>query len=207
MTTVFLMRHGMTVGGEEKRYKGHIDVPLSDEGIKGVIQMAEYLKSKVLSSEILNKKPVKIYSSDLVRAQKTAQLIGEKLLGEPETISEFRERHFGNWEGMTFEEIAKEYPGDFKAWAQNPLEFSPLGGESTISVSNRAMPVFYKLLSRDVNSLIVIVAHGGINRVMLCNILNTSLENIFKIEQDFACLNEIEFYNETPVIKTLNYTV
>ncbi len=53
-------------------------------------------------------------------------------------------------------------------------------------------------------SQIFVVTHGGINRVFLCSLLGVSLKNIFRIEQDFASLNIVEFYNSPKVIKFMN---
>jgi len=51
---------------------------------------------------------------------------------------------------------------------------------------------------------VAIVAHGGVNRIVLCHILGIPLENIFRIEQDYAALNIVEFWEKYPVMKLLN---
>ena len=56
------------------------------------------------------------------------------------------------------------------------------------------------------HSAAAIVAHGGVNRVILCNIMGLPLEHIFRIEQDNAAVNIIEFWEAYPVIKLLNYS-
>ena len=54
---------------------------------------------------------------------------------------------------------------------------------------------------------VVIVSHGGINRIILCHLLEIPFENIFRIEQDYGALNIVEFYDKYPVVKLLNYIV
>ncbi|MBI5676312.1 MAG: histidine phosphatase family protein [Nitrospirae bacterium] len=219
VTKIYLIRHGETEGAETKRYKGHMDVPLSANGIEQIKRVAGYLAE----AESLNA----LYCSDLSRAIKSAEIIAEPYGLKPVILPGLRERNFGLWEGMSFDEIKAKWPDAFNAWANNPLEFSPMNGESTIEVRDRAIKAFEKILSQRIEhipptqpspsrgegkgeggiSTIAIVSHGGINRVILCHLLGIPLENIFRIEQDFAALNLIEFHDGYPVTRFINYTI
>lgn len=201
-TTVYLYRHGETVGAHEKRYKGQMEVPLSKKGELEFEKNGLFLKEKLAETPLS-----KIYCSDLGRAVKSAEFLGAPFNLMPEVTSGFRERHFGSWEGMSFDEIRAESPEHFDAWAKDPEKFSPPGGESTIDASRRVMPRFYRLVKEHLNEHIAIVAHGGVNRVILCELVGIPLKNIFHIEQDFACLNKIVFYDDFPVLKNMNYTL
>ena len=107
---------------------------------------------------------------------------------------------------MTFDEIKQKWPDAFKAWAANPLEFSPMGGENTMALKARALKAFIEIVAANNGKNIAIVAHGGINRILLCELLGIPLENIFRIEQDFAALNVIALW-DYPVVKHINYVV
>lgn len=198
--TLYLLRHGETEG-PKRVYKGHIDVPLSKEGVKQVEKVAEILRLFVGKRE-LNRRI--ILSSPLGRAVKTAEILGKALNTEFKTMEILKERGFGKWEGMALDQIVSFYPEEFERWRQNPAKFSPPEGESTIDVSKRAKKAIEQILLEYKGYEVFITAHGGINRVILCNLLNIPLENIFKIEQDFACVNIIDFYDSYPVIKLLN---
>ncbi|MCG6553436.1 MAG: histidine phosphatase family protein [Candidatus Magnetominusculus sp. LBB02] len=200
-TRVYLIRHGITVDAHEKRYKGHIDVPLSDEGIRQAGHTAGFIKN-------LNWQPSlsRIFCSGLSRAITTAETVGRPFGITPEPLSGLCERHFGQWEGMTFDEIKAAFPEEFANWAGDPLNFSPVGGESTADVSLRVMPVFYDIVSGSSEKTIAVVAHGGVNRIILCDILGIPLSNIFRVEQDFACLNIIDFYDGVSVVKLMNWS-
>ncbi len=201
LTKLYLIRHGETEGAEARRYKGHIDVPLSDNGIMQVKAMSGYVAQN-------GGKGIKaVYTSDLGRAVKSAEIIAEPLGLQPVVVEGLKERNFGLWEGMSFDEIADQYPDEFQAWADNPLEFSPMKGESTIEVRERALETFNLLVNKHRGEDIAIVAHGGINRVIICELLGIPLENIFRIEQDFAAMNLIEFYDGYPIAKLINFTV
>lgn len=200
-TTLYLIRHGETKGSEERRYKGTIDVPLSENGKRQIMNSAEFIERTLNSA---GARMNAVYSSNLVRASKSAEIIAEHLGLSPKLDADLRERDFGLWEGMSFEEIDEQFPDDFRAWAKNPLRFSPMGGESTLEVKERVMGALKRILDRHAGETVAVVGHGGVNRVALCHFMGMPLENIFRIEQEFACVNIVEFYDGYPVVKLLN---
>lgn len=253
VTTLYLIRHGETEGSETKRYKGSIDVPLSEKGLKQMKDVAIFLKEHLKQSSAskhlsylrdihsntnteeqkrrsakttplysspcqgedrrgkTSKFPncqasrlVAVYTSNLSRAIKSAEAVAEPFGLKPIIIPELRERNFGIWEGMSFTEIKEKYPAEFEAWASNPLRYSPIGGENTSEVRERAIKALDAILSRHKNEHIAIISHGGINRIILCHVLGITLENIFRIEQDYAAVNIIEFWDKYPVVKLIN---
>ena len=203
-TKIYLIRHGETEGADARRYKGHIDVPLSENGIEQVRRLSDYIRTNVGARRAVPLQAV--YCSGLSRAVKSAEIIAEPFGLKPIVVEDFKERGFGVWEGMSFDEIQEKYPDAFSAWAENPLKFSPMEGESTLDVKERALKVFDEIIGKHNGENIAIVAHGGVNRVILCELLGIPLENIFRIEQDFAALNVIELW-DYPVVKHLNYIV
>ncbi len=200
VTKIRLIRHGETEDADSGRYKGHIDAPLSERGIGQIKRLADYIARN--GPDKLNA----VYSSNLGRAVKSAGIIAGPYGIEPVIVEGLKERDFGAWEGMTFDEIKERYPGAFNAWAADPLKFSPVEGESTLDFSSRAMEAFNGIVSEHEGESIAVVAHGGINRVILCSLLGIPLENIFRIEQDFAALNIIEIW-DYPVVKLINFVV
>jgi len=196
ITTLYLIRHGETEGGEVRRYKGSIDVPLSANGIDQMRRVSQ----RIAADTILKA----LYSSDLVRAKKSAEIIGEPHGLRAEVIPGLRERSFGIWEGMSFDEIREKHPLEFEAWAGNPLEFSPMGGETTLEVSARCMEALNSLLNDHRGEPIAVVSHGGIIRIILCHMLGMPLGNIFRIDQDYGALNVIEISDHYPVVRMIN---
>ena len=209
-TTIYLIRHGETVDADSRRYKGHIDVPLSENGIKQLERLAEYLSQNINTTPPIP--PLDkggqggvsaVYCSGLSRALKSAEIIAKPFGLKPNIVDDLKERSFGVWEGMTFDEIKEKWPDAFKAWAENPLKFSPIEGENTLEVKERAMKAFNELMNNHKDEEIAIVSHGGITRIILCEMLGMPLENIFRIEQDFAALNIIEMW-DYPAVKLIN---
>ena len=231
VTTLYLIRHGATEGSELKRYSGSRDVPLSEKGIEQVkkasLLIMEHLASSPSSMNAGYLRDIHgssddsaeansglqnfrtsglraVYCSDLTRAVRSAEIIAEPHGLIPIQLPALRERSFGIWEGMTFSEIKEKYPVEFESWAGNPLEYSPMGGESTIMVKERVIPELDGIVKNHGDEEVAIVAHGGINRIVLCHILGIPLENIFRIEQDYAAVNIIEFWDRYPVVKLIN---
>jgi broad specificity phosphatase PhoE len=235
VTTLFLIRHGETEGGEVKRYKGSIDVPLSERGVRQIEKSADFVAERLkISAGERERSYLKdihttvkvshhpsslcqgaddgltadrlktVYTSDLSRAVKSGEIIGASHGLIPVKMPELRERNFGIWEGMSFTEIREQYPEEFDAWAGNPLKYSPVRGESTLEMKERVIGALDRILSTHGGETIAIVAHGGVNRLILCHVIGIPLENIFRIEQDYAAVNIVEFWDSYPVVKLIN---
>ncbi|GAB4486380.1 MAG: histidine phosphatase family protein [Thermodesulfovibrionales bacterium] len=226
VTTLFLIRHGATEGSETRSYKGSIDVPLSGKGIEQVRRTAAFLDSYVRTAVPEQRKSylrdihasggdavpadeapalTAVYCSDLSRSKKSAEIVAAPHgLGAIE-MKELRERSFGRWEGMSFLEIRERFPEEFGNWSRDPLFYSPPGGESTLAVRDRVMKGLEQILAMHQGECFAIVAHGGVNRIILCEVLGMPLDNIFRIEQDHAALNVIEFWDRHPVVRQMNY--
>ncbi len=231
VTTLYLIRHGETIGSEVKRYKGSIDVPLSERGVAQMEEASAFIANNLRLSGMTKYKSYlndihasfphmpdckdatlsAIYCSNLSRAMRSAEIIAGPHGLQPMVVPEFRERNFGIWEGMTFNEIKDRYPAEFEAWSSDPVKYSPVGGESTSEVCDRTIRALDSILSKHVAESpdgkssdkqgpadsIAVVAHGGVNRVILCHLMGVPLENIFRIEQDHAAINIIEFWPST----------
>ncbi len=238
VTTLYLIRHGETIGSEIKRYKGSIDVPLSETGIAQMKETSAFIANHLRLSAMTKYKSYlndihasfphmpddkeamlsAVYCSNLSRAVRSAEIVAGPYGLQPLIVPEFRERNFGVWEGKTFNEIRDQYPSEFEAWVSDPVKYSPVNGESTSVVYDRAIRALAGIMSKHAGESddrkasdnegladsIAIVAHGGVNRIILCHLMGVPLENIFRIEQDTAAINIIEFWGRYPVIKLLN---
>jgi alpha-ribazole phosphatase len=204
VTTLYLVRHGSIDSGGTKRYYGSMDVPLLEEGV-GQMKGARGLIKRYLADVASAKQQLTaVYCSDLQRAIRSAEIIAELNGLVPIQVPTLRERSFGIWEGMTFNEIKEKYPLEFDAWAGNPVKYNPIGGESTLDVELRVTRAVDNIVASHPGGDIAVVAHGGVNRIILCDIMGIPLENIFRIEQDYAAVNIIEFWEKYPVVKLLN---
>lgn len=193
--TIYLIRHGEINTSGKKTYIGITDVPLSDNGI---------FQAKKLKEFFLDKQIDKIYSSDLKRSVKTAAIIVEDRNLSVIQLNELREINMGEWEGKTFSEIRRNDEHIFNYRMENLEDFKPKNGESFRECGKRAVNIFNKITEDDAHN-IVIVAHAGVNRVILAAILGIPLKNIFKFQQNYACVNRISLEESKCKIEYLNY--
>lgn len=195
-TRLYLCRHGEVNGDGKRRYNGHRDVDITPTGVRQMERLRERLKDASLTT---------IYSSDLIRTVKGAEIIGEHH-GVPKVKRpEFKERGVGLWEGMSFEDIERTYPQDWNAWLNDVVHFIPPGGESVEAVADRVLPALYEELEKNMGGEIVLLGHGGVNRIILSDAMKLDMKNIFRIEQAYGALNIIDYYDDgMSVVKLLN---
>lgn len=196
-TTLYLVRHGELVTSKEWRYVGQMDVKLNETGK----EQFEKLSSRLLSEQIY-----RIYSSDLNRTMDSAEIIGHRLGIINESISEFREIDLGVWEGLTLEEIEERFPEVLIKRSEDIKNFRVINGESFSDVNKRVIPKLKNIIEINSGKRILVVAHGGVNRIIIADALGLSINNIPALEQNYACLNIIDYYKSGPVVRLMNET-
>ena len=147
MTRLWWVRHGPT---HEKAFVGWRDVPadLSDQAL--IDRVAAYLPADAL-----------VVSSDLIRASATADAIGktrERLPDDPA----LREFDFGAWDGLHFDQVAKQDPDLSRNFWENPGDLAPPGGESWNAVAARVGAAVDRICADNPVSDLILVAHIGV---------------------------------------------
>ncbi|MHB8072703.1 alpha-ribazole phosphatase [Desulfosporosinus fructosivorans] len=193
--TIYLVRHGhLQTVDDLRRYIGHSDIPLNEVGIL----QAYKLQKKIVQAGIQS-----VYCSDLSRSTQTAEIIvGDKKVP---IISrhELREINMGEWEGCSFSDIANRFPNEFKRRGEDIENYCVRGGESFADCRRRVLAVFQEIMET-AHGDILVVAHAGVNRLLLCHVLGLPLANIFRLYQDYGCLNIIHHDQAGYRVKLLN---
>lgn len=182
-TVVYLVRHGAVVGAETRRFIGHLDVPLSPHGEHQVAAVARRLAAVPL---------VAVYSSDLVRTRRSADLVAAPHGLRPIALAGLREFAMGQWEGLTAEEIRALAPDAFAAWMADVGRFQFPGGENLDQVATRSWAAFEDIVAAHEGQRVAIVAHGGSLRTILCRALGMGLDRLLALGQDYAGLSMLE---------------
>ena len=194
-TRLYLVRHGQVVNHAVGVYNGHNDIELSELGIKQMEMVAARLKDKNLSA---------VYCSDLIRSRIGGELVAREHGHDPHPDPSLRELHFGRWAGLTFMEIEENYPGVMAARSRDLIHFRPPEGESVGDLQGRVLPTVSSIIEQHHGGRVALVVHGGVNRVILADALRIDVTNFYSIDQEYGCLNIIDYYRDLAVIKLVN---
>ena len=195
-TRLHLLRHGQVEGFDQKRYNGQGDVPLTDLG---------RLQSAAFAGRFQHLQITAIYSSDLRRCRLAADQIALLQAVRPVYREELRELHAGDWEGQAWQQLQRDFPELWQARLDDIVNVAPPAGESVVQMASRVRPVIRQIVAAHPGGEIVIVAHGGVNRVILLDAIGAPLESLFHIEQDYGCHNIIDYFTDSiAVVKKLN---
>jgi len=168
---------------------------LSDKGLR----QAERLRQRLATFRI-----DAIYSSDLQRAVATARVIASQHKVEVMTTRELQEMDFGELEGMDFKEVQQHYPQmDVRRLGRNPEKNLPQG-ESLSQLAARATQFLTTLEKHSPEETVLIVAHSGPIRTILCLLLGISLEHWWQIRVDPASLTIVDTLPQGTVLSLLN---
>src|SRR5262249_5636844 len=145
-----------------------------------------------------------IYSSPRKRALESAAIAGEILGLKPQIVEELSEIDFGDFEGRPYQEIERLYPEEYRMWMEQPTKMTFPGGESFADLARRVLKFMSALPGKHAKQTVLIVAHGGVNRIILANALGLSSEMIFRIDQEYAGLSLIDYFSQQPVLRFIN---
>lgn len=160
---IFLIRHG-----RQNSPLCNVNVPLSEEGRRQAELLGERLKNEHVDA---------VWSSDLIRAVETADIINEVLNVPREIREELREISFGDMEGLSDEIIADRFEDFLRGRAKMERDMSYPGGESAADVVARAVPVIEEISSRDYDT-VAVVTHGGVIRSLMAHYLGMDLARV-----------------------------
>ncbi|MCG9968159.1 alpha-ribazole phosphatase [Pelotomaculum terephthalicicum JT] len=193
---IYFVRHGETSWNALLKVQGHSDVFLSDRGRE---------QAEMLAQRLANEKIHCFYSSDLARAYETARIVARPHELEVIATPALRELNFGVWEGMTAKEIEEVYPGQIESWWTNPLDTRILQGEKLSEMTERCVHEVKNIINKHDNETVLVVAHGGAIRSIICSVLGINLNEQWRLHLDNACLNLVDFPRwERGILKLFN---
>lgn len=184
-TRIFLIRHGATTLTAEDRFAGATDVPLSDTGREQVRRLAERLSDDGITA---------VYASPLGRTVETARILAEPHGLEVQTRDGLREISHGRWEQMTRHDVERQFPEEAASWEEDPYTFAPMGGESGLAVTARALPVLMEIVRSHPGANVAVVSHKATIRLLLSSLLGFDPRRYRdNLDQSPAALNVVDF--------------
>ena len=175
MTTIFLIRHGEVAGnsGAIRTFAGARDLELTSRGILQAQAVANRMKGEKLDA---------VFASTLQRAYKTADKIAVEYNLSATRISGWNEVNYGDWEGLSEDEISRNHADLWRARVEDPWNVAPPGGESYQMLWARLDPVWNALLEQNSGKTVAVVGHNGSLRVLLCQLLGAPPANARRLQ-------------------------
>lgn len=190
MKELYLLRHGYT--GLKGRYIGSTDVSLSKSGMEQARKTGEVLQEKGVT---------KIVCSPMLRCRQTMEQVALPCTRQFDEL--LREIDFGRWEGKEFSEIVQIDKELVDSWVTEPETFSFPGGESLAAFNNRVAE-FKSQLEAMAEDTILVIAHGGIIRHLLCSLLGLKADKYLLFDVQPGCFCSIRLFAEGGVLTGFN---
>jgi broad specificity phosphatase PhoE len=196
VTRLVLIRHAEPEASVRGRVYGALDVGLSERGLRDAEKLASTVRGLDLDA---------VYASPLRRAIETATPLARERGLELTLHEGLREVDFGELEGRTYEEIGEDHADLFRVWATSPSAIRFPGGEDYVGLKARVLTAVEEIRERTTSA--AIVAHGGVNRVVLADALDLPDDAIFRLDQPYCALSVIDWIDGSPLVRAVNASV
>jgi broad specificity phosphatase PhoE len=193
MSFFYLVRHGETEWNREEVFRGRMDVPLNDRGC----QQAEAAGRRLAGTRL-----AAVCTSPLSRARETAEVIARACGLEVCVDEAFVDMDFGDWQGLRLTEVEKRFPELYQTWRIAPAEARIPGAESLVEVKKRAVAAITALACRFGKDTLCVVSHRVVSKLVMAWALGLDEAAFWRIRQDTACLNVLEYDGRAPASPT-----
>lgn len=190
-TKVIMVRHGETEWNVLCKFLGSVDLPLNEKGRRQAGYAKEALKDEKIDV---------IYSSPMLRAYQTGEIIrGDRPL---EIIKEdgLREISCGKWEGLNGKEVEEKFPGQIYLWGNKPEECRIEEGDTFREVSDRMIEAFWKIVNENRGKTILITAHMICLTLLMIHFGGKEINDLWDVKPiSNAALNIVEVSEDNNV--------
>jgi broad specificity phosphatase PhoE len=183
-TRVLLIRHGETEWNRERRCQGFTDVPLSETGLDQAERLSRALAREPLAA---------VFSTDQIRAKKTAEIIARPHQLSVQVDARLRELNQGVLEGQNMEGLLAHHAELLKAWMADPAHTRMPRGESMLEIQARGWAAIREIVDRHPEQTVAVVAHNLLNVAVICRALELDLNHFRRLKQHSSAVNELEF--------------
>jgi alpha-ribazole phosphatase/probable phosphoglycerate mutase len=167
---LFMIRHGEIPSNVKKIYAGRSAERLTQRGVHQAVQVSEKLQDYKIDA---------LYASPIQRALQTAQIIAAETGVNLQVDDSFRELEMGPWEGMSEDNVARDYPDEWRVWNTRPAELNLPGRETLNQLLERVLAGGRSIYKDNSGGNVAIVTHVAIIRVLLLWYQKKSL-NLYK---------------------------
>lgn len=194
MANIYLVRHGESVANTKGIYQGQTyNTPLSVMGKKQVTALAGYFENIEIA---------KILASPLIRTRQTAKKVADVKQLEIIESREIIETNHGEWEGLEKKVILEKWPVLYQLWLDKPSKVKFPKGETFVETRTRVITWWGNIIKGDDN--VLIVTHDNIIRIILSEVMNEHLDNIWKFKLHPAAVTTVEVTDGVQKLLKLN---
>jgi alpha-ribazole phosphatase/probable phosphoglycerate mutase len=112
---------------------------------------------------------------------------------------------FGEWEGLALTEIAKQFSAELAKRQSDIQNYRAPGAKENIrELADRVLGCVGNIRQKHAGQNILLVGHGGVNRVILCDALGLDLNRVYHLHQDYGCLNIIDYFPDYTLVRLVN---
>lgn len=199
MTSIYIVRHCEALGNAARLFQGHTDLDISETGIKQL----EFLEKRFESIQL-----DRVYSSPLIRTQKTAAAIKSNKPLKVEIHKGLIEINGGFLEGKPFKDTFGTMPELADIWLNHPHKFHPEGGEAMASAYERIWETVLSIAKENKGKTVACATHGGVTRCLNCRLMFRDIKKLKDVPwSDNTAIALIEFDDSfNPKLKFLNDT-
>ena len=194
--TLYFLRHGQTALSREDVFCGSgLDPELTPEGL----EMAQAFVNAYHDADWRA-----VYSSNLRRSITTAQPLCHALGMDLQVRAELNEIGYGRWEGLTKEQVDREFHDEYIEWLADPAWHAPTGGELAVLISRRALQVVEEIRQKFTDGNILLVSHKATIRIALCSLLGIDVGSFrYRLGCPVGSVSIVEFTLNGPMLKAL----
>ncbi|MGI6151844.1 MAG: histidine phosphatase family protein [Christensenellales bacterium] len=195
---LIIVRHGETDWNRLRKTQGMTDIGLTQRGLKQARRMGARVRNMQIRC---------VFSSPLSRAVSTANAIASIVRAPVATDHDLREIAFGEWEGLTFDEIGERYPEELKVWNTDPHLCAPPGkAETLMQVAERCTHFLSRIRKDYEGQTVAAVSHSVPCKAMVALSIGLPLSRIHSLRMDNASMSIIDFYQDRAVLRLFNDT-
>jgi len=180
---ITLLRHGEVELGNV--FCGSTDPALTD---KGWAQMQKSIEDEESWDKVI--------SSPLQRCFEFSESLATQEELECITDERFQEIDFGDWDGISPQDILEANPDPLNAWWKSPTKVVPPNGEAFLDFRSRVLKAFYEISESNKGENLLLVTHAGVIRIILMHVLGMQDENLFRLNVDYASISRIRIYSD-----------
>ena len=189
------VRHGATEWSQARRFAGARDIPLTAQG---------RLQAEAAAQALAGMSAAAVYTSPLERARTSADVIAKPHRLEPIIEPDFREMAFGDWEGLTRDELTTRFPAEARVWASTPHLLTPPRGEALAAVDSRVRAAVAALVEQHRGETVILVSHAIVMRLIVLAALGLGPDRLWSVDASPAGITEIEYQDAWATVHRMN---